>query len=106
MIEKMRLTPNIQTLDDILAYILSQEADDVPRKSTQEKVRKWAYRTKEEEEEEKRPPPPRREYKCKICEKKHPRFGCSYKCGEKNAQKQRLLDQVFLEGPRVCPPCQ
>ena len=85
----MKSTPNIQTLDEILAYILSQEAHDVARKSTQEKVRKGVYRTKAEEEEEKEPP--KREYKCEIFEKKHPCFGCSYKfkhCNKKGHKSE------------------
>ena len=32
---------------------------------------------------------PRREYKCKICEKKCPRFGCSYKCKRCNKKGHR-----------------
>ena len=34
LVEKMRLQPNIVSLDKITAYVLSQEADDVAKKST------------------------------------------------------------------------
>ena len=45
----MRLTPNINNLDENLAYICSQEADDIARKSTQEKAGKNVFKVTEEE---------------------------------------------------------
>ena len=33
LMERMRLTPNIQSLDEIMAYFLSQEAEDYARKT-------------------------------------------------------------------------
>ena len=45
----MGLTPNIDNLEKNLAYILSQEADDIARKSTQEKAGKSVLKVREEE---------------------------------------------------------
>ena len=75
LMEKMRLTPYMSNLDEILAYILSQEADDIAARSTQEKVRKGVFQVKAEEEEVK--DPAKKEYSWRICNKKHPHFGCS-----------------------------
>ena len=38
-IKRMRLTPNIQSLEKIIVYILSQEADDYARKNTHDKAK-------------------------------------------------------------------
>ena len=45
----MGFTPNIDNLETILAYILPQEADDIARKSTQEKAGKSVLKVREEE---------------------------------------------------------
>ena len=46
---KMGLTPHIDNLEKILAHILSQQADDIARKSTQEKAGKSVLKVTEEE---------------------------------------------------------
>ena len=74
LIEKMRLTPNINNLDENLAYICSQEADDIARKSTQEKAGKNVFKVTDEEVVK---DPTKKEVHCKMCEKKHARFACS-----------------------------
>ena len=70
----MRLTPNINNLDENLAYICSQEADDIARKSTQEKAGKNVFKVTDEEVVK---DPTKKEVHCKMCEKKHARFACS-----------------------------
>ena len=45
----MGLNPHIDNLEKILAYILSQQADDIARKSTQEKAGKSVLKVTEEE---------------------------------------------------------
>ena len=72
LIEKMRLTPNIKSLEELLAYILSQEGDNMPRKNTQDKIRR-VNRAMEKEEESKEPSVPKRKHECRICDKEHER---------------------------------
>ena len=63
LVEKMRLEPNISSLDKVGAYIQSQESDYVANKVNQ---------VKQQEDESK--DPPRKEFTCKICSKKHAKF--------------------------------
>ena len=63
LIERMRLTPNIQSLDEIMAYILAQEADEYARKNTHDKAK--VNRTREGEEGGDGDPP-KKEQKCRI----------------------------------------
>ena len=105
LIEKIRLTPNISNLDEILAYILSQEADDVARRSTQGKVRKGVFQVKAEEEEVK--DPAKKEYSCTICDKKHPCFACSYKCKhckKKGHKSEACRVKLPEKAPGYAPP--
>ena len=44
LVEKMRLNPNIDNLDDVGAYILSQESNNIARKITQDKANKSVKR--------------------------------------------------------------
>ena len=74
LVEKMRLQPNIVSLDEITAYVLSQEADDVAKKSTLSQ----ANRVNKIDEKDK--DPAKKKYKCRICSKTHERFMCSYTC--------------------------
>ena len=77
LVEKMRITPNITSLDEITAFMLSQEADDVAKRSTQSQTR---VNKIEEKDKEKEDPPKGRKYKCRICNKTHERFMCAYTC--------------------------
>ena len=74
LVEKMGLTPNIDNSAKILAYILSQEAEDIARKSIQEKAGKSVLKVTEEEVVK---DPAKKEYNCRVCEKKHTHFACS-----------------------------
>ena len=67
LIEKMRLTPNIQSLEEIFVYILSQEGYDYARRNTHDKANK-IHRLDEGDGDS-----PRKEYKYKLCDKKHAR---------------------------------
>ena len=44
LVEKMRLNPNIDNLDEVGAYILSQESNNIARKITQDKANKSVKR--------------------------------------------------------------
>ena len=68
----MRLTPNIESLDEVLAYILSQEGNNLARRYTQDKIRR-VNRAMEKEEESKEPSVPKRKHECRICDKEHER---------------------------------
>ena len=60
LVEKIRLQPNIVSLDEITAYVLSHEADDVAKKSTLSQ----ANRVNKIEEKDK--DPAKKKYKCRI----------------------------------------
>ena len=77
LVEKMRLNPNIDNLNEVGAYILSQESDHISRKGTQDKANKSVLQVTQQEEPK---DPPRKEFTCKICSKKHARFKCTYVC--------------------------
>ena len=70
----MGLNPHIDNLEKILSYILSQEADNIARKSTQEKAGKSVLKVMEEEVVK---DPAKKEYNCRVCEKKHNHVACS-----------------------------
>ena len=72
LIEKMRLTPNIQSLEEIFAYILLQEGYDYARRNTHDKANK-IHRLDEGDGGS-----PGKEYKYKICDKKHARGAGTY----------------------------
>ena len=74
LVEKMGLTPNIDNLEKILAYILFQEADDIAHRSIQEKASKSLLKVTEEELVK---DPAKKEYNCRVCEKKHAHFAGS-----------------------------
>ena len=61
LVEKMRLQPNITSLEEITAFVLSQEADDVAKRSTQ------AQANRVNRIDEKVGPPKEKKYKCRIC---------------------------------------
>ena len=65
LLERMRLTPNIQSLEKIMVYILSQEADDYARKNTHDKAK--VNRVGEGDGD-----PPKKEQKCRIVTKSTP----------------------------------
>ena len=73
----MRLEPNINSLDEVGAYIQSQESDYVARKGTQEKASKVIQFKPQDDDT---PKEPKKEFICKICSKKHAKFKCSYVC--------------------------
>ena len=50
LVEKMRLNPNIDNLNEVGAYILSQESDQISRKGTQDKANKSVLQVTEQEE--------------------------------------------------------
>ena len=61
LVEKMRLEPNINSLDEVGAYIQSQELDYVARKGTQEKAN-IVNQVKQQEDESK--DLPKKEFTC------------------------------------------
>ena len=63
LVEKMRLQPNIKSLEEVSAYIQSQENDFIARKHTV--ADKKIMLVKDEEKD--------KDVKCRICSKLHPR---------------------------------
>ena len=61
LVEKMRLEPNINSLDEVGAYIQSQELDYVAHKGTQEKAN-IVNQVKQQEDESK--DLPKKEFTC------------------------------------------
>ena len=61
LVEKMRLEPNINSLDEVGAYIQSQELDYVARNGTQEKAN-IVNQVKQQEDESK--DLPKKEFTC------------------------------------------
>ena len=67
VVERMRVQPNISSFEEITTYILSQEADDVAKKSTLQASRvSHVTETVDKEAEKKK-------YKCRVCGKIHAR---------------------------------
>ena len=73
----MSLKPKIDNLDDVLAYILSQMSDHIARQSTQDKANESVFKVTEEDPAKDQT---KKEYNCKVCEKKHASLKCSYVC--------------------------
>ena len=74
VVECMRVQPNITSLEEIMTYILSQEADDVAKKSTLQASRvSHVTETVDKEAEKKK-------FKCRVCGKVHARWKCERKC--------------------------
>ena len=105
LIEKMRLTPNIECLDEVLVHILSQEADDLARRNTQDKIRRVNRAL--EEEEDKEPSVPKRKHKCRICDKEHERYKCTFKCkwcSKKGDRSENCWTKFPQKTPGYVPP--
>ena len=70
VVESMRVQPNITSLEEIMTYILSQEADDIAKKSTQQASRvSHVTETVDKEAEKKK-------FNCRVCGKTHSRWKC------------------------------
>ena len=75
LVEKMRLEPNIKSLDQVAAYIQAQESDYVASKGAQDtKVNHVKPQNGDVTKE------PKKDILCRICSKKHPKFKCTYTC--------------------------
>ena len=94
-IKKTRLTPNIQSLEEIMAYILFQEANDYARRNTHDKVK--VNRVGEGDGD-----PPKKDQKCRISDKNYPRGICAYKCRH-CGQKDHKSDGCWLKFPEKEP---
>ena len=70
LVEKMRQDPNIKCLDEVGAYIQSQESDFIARKGPGNQDKRINM---VKEGEVKETP---KEYKCRICTKVHPKYKC------------------------------
>ena len=80
LVEKMRLQPNITSLEEVTAYILSLESDDVAKKSTLTQANRVNSVTEVDKDKDRDPEKKEFKYKCRICSKVHKRYGCTYAC--------------------------
>ena len=71
----MRIEPNIKSLEIASSYIQQQESDSIASKGAQGDTK--VHLVKPEDGEVKGP---KKEILCKICQKTHPKFKCSYRC--------------------------
>ena len=71
----MRVQPNISSLEEITTYILSQEADDVAKKSTLQQANRVNQVTETGDKDAEM-----KKYKCRICRKTHARWQCQHAC--------------------------
>ena len=69
LVERMRVQPNISSLEEITTYILSQEADDVAKKSTLQQASRVSHVTETGDKDAEK-----KKYKCRICGKTHARW--------------------------------
>ena len=95
IVESLRITPNITSLEEILTYILSQEADDIAKKNTQQASR-VSHVTVEKEDE-------RKKIDCRVCGKTHPRFRCTIKC-EHCRKPGHRIENCWTKHPNQAPP--
>ena len=100
LVEKMRLEPNLTSLEEITTYILSQEADDVAKKSTLQQANRINQVT---ETTEKDPEKKKFKYKCRVCSKVHEQWQCQLKCEfcGKNGHRQ---ESCWNKNPQLAPP--
>ena len=96
LVEKMRLQPSITLLEDITTYILSQEADDVAKKSTLQQANRVNQVTETEKDLE------RKKYKCRVCSKIHARWQCQHACKFCGKEGHRA-ETCWHKHPRLAP---
>ena len=84
----MRLQPNIKSLDEVSAYIQSQESDFIARKH------KKILLVKDEEKE--------KDVKCRICSKFHPKYRCQFVCPY-CAKKGHKAEKCWVKFPKLNP---
>ena len=103
LVEKMRIEPNITSLEEITTYILSQEADDVAKKSTFQQASRVNQVTESEKDSEKK----KFKYRCRTCSKVHERYACQYVCefcGKKGHKEQSCWYKNPKQAPQGGPP--
>ena len=98
LVEKMRLQPNITSLEEITTYILSQEADAIAKKSTLQQ----ATRVNQVTETDKDPDKKKFKYKCRVCSKVHERWQCQHVC-EFCGKKGHRAESCWFKHPKLAP---
>ena len=99
LVETMRLEPNLTSLEAVTTFILSQEADDVAKKSTLQQ----ANRVNQITETEKEPEKEKKKFKCRACGKSHLRFQCKHECGFCGKPGHRQ-ESCWIKNPKLAPP--
>ena len=99
LVEKMRQDPNIKCLDEVGAYIQSQESDFIARKGTGAQDKRVNHVKPQDGDVQKDPP---KEYKCRICTKVHPKFKCKYEC-QHCSRKGHRSEQCWTKFPNLAP---
>ena len=83
LVEKMRSQPNIKSLEEVSAYIQSEESYFIARKHTV--ADKKIMLVKDEEKD--------KDVKCRICSKLHPKYKCQFVCPQYRQNLFYFLDQ-------------
>ena len=100
LVEKMRIQPNISSLEEVTTYILSIEADDVAKRSTQSQASNRVNNVSEIEDKE--PVKKKIKYKCNLCLKVHERYGCTYSCDHCGRRGHRS-EGCWIQFPHLNP---
>ena len=101
LVEKMRIQPNITLLEEITAYILSQEADVVAKRSTLSQANNRVNNVNEIDKD-KDPEKKKFRYKCKLCSKVHERYGCTYSC-DHCGRRGHKSEACWIQFPHLAP---
>ena len=96
----MRISPNISSLEEVTTYILSIEADDVAKRSTQSQASNRVNNVSEIEDKE--PVKKKIKYKCNLCLKVHERYGCTYSCDHCGRRGHRS-EGCWIQFPHLNP---
>ena len=99
LVERMRQEPNIKCLDEVGAYIQSQESDFIARKGTGGQDKRVNHVKPQEDGDVPKEP---KEYTCRICTKKHTKFKCLYVCYFCNRKGHRA-EACWTKYPSLAP---
>ena len=97
----MRIQPNISSLEEVTTYILSIEADDIAKRSTQSQATNRVNNVSEIDKD-KEPVKKKIKYKCNLCLKVHERYGCTYSCDHCGRRGHRS-EGCWIQFPHLNP---
>ena len=96
LVEAMRVEPNIKTLEKASVYIQQQESDSIATKGVQDDRKVNLVKPGDGVKL------PKKEVLCKICQKTHQKFKCTYQCKHCNRKGHRS-EACWTEFPEKAP---